>query len=289
MNQDKLYKFLAFNDEIRIYSVESKQVLATYLKHVDCSPVALVAISRLMSGALLMAGMLKNDEKLLLSIDCNGPIGGLKAEADAYGNVRGFVKNPLLDVPLKENGQFNVPAAVGQGTLSVRKQLNLKQPFEGSCELFSGEISEDISYYFAMSEQIPTVVGLGVLIEKDYSIAHAGGFIIQMLTNASEEAYQYVESLLSKVNSVSDLLKEYGPEQMVYHLFKDARLLESYPVRFKCVCSRKMAMDILRRLDKNDLDAMIHEDHQAEVTCNFCQRKFHFTEEELKQIQEEKS
>ena len=288
MNQDKLYKFLAFNNEIRVYSVESKEVLLKYLKHVECSPIASVAIGRLMSAALMMAGMLKGDEKLLLSIDSDGPIQSLKAEADAYGTVRGFVKNPLLDVSYNEFGRLDVAKAVGHGILTVKKQLNLKEPFTGSCELVSGEIAEDISYYFGISEQTPTVVALGVNISKEGTIDNSGGFIIQMLPNASEEAYQYVEELLKKVTSVSELLNKFGPEQLVHELFNDATLVESYPVRFQCSCSRRVAINILKRLEYSDLETIINEDHKAEVTCNFCNRKYHFTEEELKQILEEK-
>lgn len=187
-NKSKLYKYLALHDEVLIYSVDSKDVLATYAQNVQASAVALAAIGRLMSGALLMAGQLKDNERLLVSIDGNGPLGNLKAEADAKGNVRGFVSNPLFDIPLKENGHLDVGTAVGhEGYLTVTKQLQLKEPFVGSCALISGEIAEDISYYYGTSEQIPTVVALGVLINPDYSIGEAGGFFIQLLPNAFED------------------------------------------------------------------------------------------------------
>ncbi len=289
MTQDMLHKFLAFKDEIRVYSVESKQVLQSYLENVTCSAVTIAAIGRLMSGALLMGAMLKNDEKLLLTIQGNGPLEMLQAEADGIGNVRGFVKNPLCEIPLKENGHLDVSKAVGDmGILTVKKQLNLKEPFVGTSELISGEIAEDISYYFGTSEQTPTVVGLGVLVDVDYSVAQSGGFIIQMLPNASEEAYTYVESLLKKITSVSELIKEYGPKDLVTYLFEDARLLESYPVQFKCNCSFEYAKTLLQKIDENELKEMIEEDKGIEITCNFCQKKYYLSTDELKTILEEK-
>ncbi len=283
-----LYKFLAFHKEIRVYSVDSKEVLNAYLENVNCSAVAIAAIGRLMSGTLMMGGMLKNDEKLLVSIQGNGPLAELKAEADSKGNVRGFVKNPLCDVPLKENGHLDVGKAVGDmGLLTVKKQLNLKEPFEGSCELISGEIGEDLSYYFGMSEQTPTVVGLGVLVDVDYSILQSGGFIIQLLPNASEEAYQYVENLLKSIHSVSDLLKEYGAKEMILHLFNDAELIESYPVQFKCNCSLEYAKTLLKKLDKKEIEEMILENQDIEIVCNFCQKKYCISPTILEEIKGE--
>ena len=286
---NKLYKFLASNHEVILYSVDTKKVLTTYANQVTCSATALAAIGRLMSGALMMAGQLKNNEKLLVTIDGNGPLGQIKAEADAKGNVRGFIKNPLSDVPLKENGHLDVGKAVGNiGTLTVKKQLNLKEPFEGSCELISGEIAEDISYYYGMSEQLPTVVGLGVLVNQDYSIAVSGGFFIQLLPHASEETYQKVESLLTKIHSVSDLIKENGAEGIGKTLFDDAELIESCPVQFKCNCSLEYAKTLLEKIDVKELQEMINENKDIEITCNFCQKKYYLTPTDLIKIMEKR-
>ena len=288
-NKSKLYKYLALHDEVLIYSVDSKDVLATYAQNVQASAVALAAIGRLMSGALLMAGQLKDNERLLVSIDGNGPLGNLKAEADAKGNVRGFVSNPLFDVPLKENGHLDVGTAVGhEGYLTVTKQLQLKEPFVGSCALISGEIAEDISYYYGTSEQIPTVVALGVLINPDYSIGEAGGFFIQLLPNASEQTYQTIEKMLTEIHSVSDLLKKYGAEQMIYALFKDARLIDSYPVQFQCHCSLQYAKELIKKIDTKKLVEMIQEAQGVDITCNFCQKKYYLSTDDLKAIRKDK-
>ena len=289
MTNSRLYKYLGLNKEILIYSVDSKDVLATYAENVVASAVALAAIGRLMSGALLMAGQLKGEEKILVSIEGNGPLGILKAEADAKGNVRGFVTNPLFDVPFKENGHLDVGAAVGQeGYLTVKKQLSMKEPFIGSSALISGEIAEDISYYYGTSEQIPTIVALGVLINPDYTINQSGGFFVQLLPNASEKTYQYLEQLLNKVDYVSNLLKNMGAEKMIRHLFHDSQLLDQYPVQFHCNCSLDYAKQLLVKIDPEELNAMIQENKPIEITCNFCQKKYSLTIQDLKRIQKER-
>ena len=280
--KDILCKYLALNNQVRVYTVTTKKVVNDYLKNVACSPVSTAAIGRLMSGTLLMGATLKGDEKIFVSIDGDGPIGSLKAEADAIGHVRGFVKNPLCDVSLNEFNHLDVAKAVGRGTLTVQKQLNMKEPFTGSCELVSGEIAEDLSYYYGISEQTPTIIGLGVLVDVDYQVKVAGGFMIQVFPDADEATFQYLENLLTKIKSVTDLISNASDsDKVIDSLFEDYTFLESYPVEFRCVCSKEYSKQFIKNLKLSELDEIINQDGKLEITCNFCQKKYHFDKEEL--------
>lgn len=286
--KDVLCKYLALNNEVRVYTITSKNLINKYLENVDSTPVATAAIGRLMTGTLLMGATLKGDEKVYVSIDCDGPIKGLKAEADALGNVRGFVINPLCNSTLKENGHLDVSSALGLGILTVRKQLNMKEPFVGSCELVSGEIAEDLSYYYGVSEQTPTIIGLGVLVDVDYKVKLAGGFMIQVLPNASEETYVYLENLLTKIKSVTGLVE--NAKDGIYfinELVDDFTFLEEYSVNYKCVCSKNYSKKFIKNLKIEELDEIINEDEKLEITCNFCQKKYHFDKDDLLKIKNE--
>lgn len=286
--KDVLCKYLALNNEVRVYTLTSQHLVNAYLENVPASPVATAAIGRLLSGTLLMAATLKGDEKISVSIEGDGPIGALKTEADTLGNVRGFVTNPLCDVPLKENGHLDVAKAVGNGILTVKKQLNMKEPFVGSCELISGEIAEDLSYYYGISEQTPTIIGLGVLIDVDYKVKTAGGFMIQVLPNASEETYVYLENLLVQIQSVTNLIQKIDDgKDFIHQLFSESTFLESYPVAYRCICSKNYAKNFIRHLQLSELEEIIKEDKKLEITCNFCQKKYEFDENELLEIKKE--
>ena len=192
MKKDNLHKYLVMDRQARVITVFSTNVVNEYCKNINTTPVSVAAMGRLLSATLMMGSMLKGKESVMVTINGNGPIGTIKAEADSVGNVRGYATNPNIEVPNRENGMLDVAAAVGsEGYLQVRRQMNLKEPFIGTCELISGEIGEDLSYYFGTSEQTPTIVALGVLANKDGTCKQAGGFIIQLLPNASEEAYKF--------------------------------------------------------------------------------------------------
>ena len=286
MNKDYLHKYLVLDHQARVITVFSTNTVNKYCENIPTTPVSIAAMGRLISATLMMGSMLKGNEKVMVSIDGNGPIGVIRAEADSNGNVRAFASNPTVEVPLKENKMLDVPAAVGsEGFLSVRKQLNMKEPFVGTCELVSGEIGEDLSYYFGTSEQTPTIVALGVLANKDGTCLQAGGFIIQLLPNAKAEAYEYLEKMLSNLTSVSKLIENAkSSDQLVYQLFDDADLILQYPVDYKCNCSFEKTKALLTQLSEEELEDEISSDKGLDITCNFCQQVYHFDTSSLKEV-----
>lgn len=290
---DFLHKYLVMDRQARVITVFSTNTVNKYCKDIATTPVSIAAMGRLISATLMMGSMLKGNEKVMVSIDGNGPIGVIKAEADSFGNVRAYATNPSVTAPLKENGMLDVASIVGSdGFLSVRRQMNLKEPFIGTSELISGEIGEDLSYYYGVSEQTPTIVALGVLSNNDGTVRQAGGFIIQLLPNASEEAYQFLEKMLKNLTSVSALIeKSKTSDQLVYQLFDEAELILEYPVDYKCFCSKEKTKLLLTQLTEEELDEEINKDEGLDVTCNFCQHKYHFNSKDLlevKQLKKEK-
>lgn len=289
--KDYLHKYLVMERQARVITVFSTNTVNEYCKDVNTTPVSAAAMGRLISATLMMGSMLKGNEKVMVSIDGHGPIGQIKAESDSNGHVRAFASNPNIKLPLKENGMLDVASAVGSdGFLSVRRQMNLKEPFIGTCELISGEIGEDLSYYFGTSEQTPTIVALGVLANQDGSVKQAGGFIIQLLPNASEQAYQFLEKMLKNLTSVSALIEaSQTSDQLVYQLFDEAELIFEYPVSYKCFCSKEKTKMLLTQLTYQELDEEISNETGLDVTCNFCQHKYHFTKQDLIDIKELKA
>ena len=286
MNKDFLHKYLVMDRQARVITVFSTNTVNEYLKNIDATPVAIAAMGRLLSATLMMGSMLKGKESVMVTINGNGPIGTIKAEADSNGNVRGYAFNPQVEVANKENGMLDVAAAVGsEGYLNVRRQMNLKEPFIGTCELVSGEIGEDLSYYFGTSEQTPTIVALGVLANKDGTCKQAGGFIIQLLPNAKEEVYEFLEKMLKNLTSVSKLIENAKTsDQLVYQLFEEAELIFEYPVNYKCTCSYEKTKVLLSQLTNEELDEEIASNKGLDVTCNFCQKVYHYDSEALKEV-----
>ena len=286
MNKDYLHKYLVLKRQARVITVFSTNTVNKYCENIPTTPVSIAAMGRLISATLMMGSMLKGNEKVMVSIDGNGPIGIIKAEADSNGNVRAFATNPTVNLPLKENKMLDVASAVGsEGFLSVRKQLNMKEPFIGTCELVSGEIGEDLSYYFGTSEQTPTVVALGVLANKDGTCLQAGGFIIQLLPNATQEAYDYLDNLLRNLKSVSKLIENAkSSDQLIYQIFDEADLILQYPVDYKCNCSLEKTKALLTQLSEQELQEEINKEEGLDITCNFCQHTYHFDSEMLKEV-----
>jgi molecular chaperone Hsp33 len=291
MNKDFLHKYLVMDRQARVITVFSTNTVNKYCKNIKTTPVGIAAMGRLISSTLMMGSMLKGKESVMVTINGNGPIGTIKAEADSNGNVRAYATNPMVDVANKENGMLDVAAAVGsEGYLNVRRQMNLKEPFIGTCELISGEIGEDLSYYFGTSEQTPTIVALGVLANKDGTCKQAGGFIIQLLPNASEEVYQFLEKMLREIKSVSKLIENAKTsDQLVYQLFDEAELIFEYPVDYKCNCSYDKTKLLLTQLTSDELDEEISKGKGLDVTCNLCQHVYHYDVEALKEIKEIKN
>ena len=291
MIMDYLHKYLVLNKQARVITIVSTDAVNEYCKNIETTPVAIATMGRLISATLMMGSMLKGKESVMVTIEGNGPIGIIRAESDSEGNVRAYAQNPTVTLPLNDRNMLDVAGAVGSdGYLSVRKQLNLKEPFIGTCELVSGEIGEDLSYYFGTSEQTPTIVALGVLANKDGTCKQAGGFIIQLLPNATQEAYEYLDNILKNLTSVSKLITSAKTsDKLVYELFADAELLFEYPVQYKCTCSFEKTKILLTQLTNEELKEDIEKNEGLDVTCNFCQKTYHLETKDLTDVLKMKS
>ena len=287
MSNNKLHKYLVLDRQARVITVCADEVVNEYIDLIHPSPVASAAIGRLLCATLMMGSTLKGNETVMVIIDGGGPLGSIRAEADAFGHVRALATNPYVDLPLNEHNNLDVAKAVGNdGYLYVRKQLNMKEPYEGSCELISGEIAEDLSYYYGTSEQTPTVIALGITIDTDHSCKLAGGFLIQLLPKATEETYQRVENMLHDIKSVSKLLEEYDGDHIIDALFKKEEIEElfDYDVMWQCTCSKDVSKKMVMQLKDDEILEEIEKDEGLDVTCNFCNKKYHLTTEDLKEI-----
>ncbi len=290
--KDYMIRATAAGAQIRAFAVTARDLTEKARQIHNTSPICTAALGRLMCGALMMADMLKNEKDLLtIQIAGDGPIGGLTVTADVSGGVKGYVKNPSVILPPNAEGHLNVGGAVGQGTLTVIRDLGLKDPYVGQIRLHSGEIADDLTWYYAESEQIPSSVGLGVLMSKDNTVRQAGGFVIQLMPFAEEETIAALEENLKKIMSVTAML-ELGntPEQMLRMVLAgfDVHVTETIPVEYRCGCSRDRCERGLILLGTEEIDAMIREYEASgeamRMTCHFCGREYSFTVEDLKKI-----
>ena len=252
-------------------------------------PMATAALGRALLGASMMGDMLKEQEgSLTLQIKGGGPLGTILAVSDCQGNVRGYVQNPHVDLIEKHQGKLDVGAAVGEnGTLTVIKDIGLKEPYVGSIGLFSGEIADDLAMYFVESEQIPTACALGVLVGTDQSVTSAGGYLIQLLPGASEEIIEKIEAGVRRVGSVSAALEGgLDGEGLLRAVLSDFELeiLEKHPVEYRCYCSRERVSRALISMGREELSSLIEEQGQAELTCQFCDKVYHCSKEELEEL-----
>ncbi|SFB95628.1 molecular chaperone Hsp33 [Alkalibacterium subtropicum] len=288
---DKLIKALGFNDQIRVYVVESTDMVKTARENHQTWSAATAALGRAMVGTTLLGTTLKGDETLTVRIEGNGPVGYILVDSNGKGETKGYIKHPKVSLPLNEQGKIDVRGAVGtEGMLTVSKDLNMKRPFVGQVPLVSGELGEDFTYYMANSEQVPSAIGLSVLVNPDETVKAAGGFMIQVMPNASEETIQKVEEAISELPLISKLMDEgETPEQILDRLVKDgsARILETMPVSFKCNCSKERFKDAIVSLGEKEIQEMIDEDHGADAVCHFCRKAYHFDEDELIALKEE--
>ena len=285
--EDYIVRATAADHQIRAFAATTKQVVETARQRHNTSPVATAALGRLLSAGAMVGSMMKNDTDVLtLQIRSGGPIEGITVTADSHANVKGYVGNPDVLLPPK-NGKLDVGGAVGVGLLQVIKDMGLKEPYSGQTVLVSSEIAEDLTYYFANSEQVPSSVGLGVLMEKDNTVRCAGGFIIQMMPFAEEKTVCRLEENLKKVSSVTSLLDQgYTPEQMLEVLFEDLGLVitDTLPTQFSCNCSKKRVEQAVVSIGRKEIEAMIRDGEDIEVKCHFCNTAYQYTVEELKQI-----
>ena len=283
---DYIVRATAANAQIRAFAVYSKEIVEKAREAHNLSPVATAALGRLMSGGVMMGAMLKGEKDLLtLQINCDGPIGGITVTADAKGNVKGYVNEPQVMLPPNSAGKLDVGGAVGRGMLRVIKDMGLKEPYVGQTDIQTGEIAEDLTYYFASSEQVPSCVGLGVLMEKDNTVKQAGGFIIQLMPFAEDEVIEKLEKNLTDFSSVTTVLNEgKTPEELLELLLGDLGLeiTDTMPAQFYCNCDKKRVEKALISIGKKDMQEMIEDGEDIEVNCHFCNTAYRFTTEELK-------
>jgi len=285
--KDYLVKATLFSGKVRAYAVRSTSLVREAQERQDTWATASAALGRTLTITTMMGAMLKGEDTITVKIEGNGPLGAIITDGNAKGDVRGYVMQSHVDFPVNDIGKLDVKRAVGEGTLSIVKDLGLKDYFTGQVPLVSGEISEDFTYYFATSEQIPSAVGAGVLINPDHSVLAAGGFIVQLMPGAEEDIITKVETAIASVPPVSTLVQEgYTPEQMLQRLFasEEIQFLETMPVRFQCKCSKDRIIRAIKGLGQEEIKSMIEEDHGAEATCHFCNEVYHVSEAELTEL-----
>ena len=287
--KDQLVKALALEGRVRLYADRTTDMVQEAVDRFNCSPTSAAALGRVLSIASIMGSMLKDPKEMLtINILGGGPIGSIIVDAYPNGNVRGFAANPQAEAEPKEDGHLNVGGVVGNmGTLTVTKDLSMEDNFSGTVELQSGEIGLDFAYYFTLSEQTPTAVSVGVKVNPDGSIKAAGALILQMLPDATEDDISICEHTLQGLKPMSELIEHYDDvnlDQLLLDMFQDTKILTTQDIAFKCNCSKEKTGELLRTISKDELQAMIEEDGEAEVTCNFCNALYHFSKEELQEL-----
>ena len=287
---DYIVRATAADNQIRAFAATTKELVEYARNAHNTSPVATAALGRLLTGGAMMGVMMKGDKDVLtLQIKCSGPIGGLTVTADSKGNVKGYVNNPDVILPANAKGKLDVGKALDLGILSVIKDMGLKEPYVGQVELKTGEIGEDLTYYFASSEQVPSAVGLGVLMEKNNTVCQAGGFIIQLMPFAEEKVIAQLEKNLAEVNSVTELLNQgMTPEMILEKLLGNLGLEinEKTETRFYCNCDKVRVGKVLISIGEKELQDMIDEGKEVELNCHFCNTNYTFSVEELKELLE---
>ena len=283
---DILTKAVTKDGFMRIYAVTSKETVETARKIHNTTPVVTAALGRILTAGILMGSMLKTENAdLTLQIKGDGPAGLIIAVAKSDGFVKGYVENPYVDLPLNSQGKLDVGGAVGKnGYISVIKDLKMKEPYIGRVPLKTGEIGDDIAFYFAQSEQVPSVVALGVLVDTDWSVKTAGGFIVQVMPGCDEKNLEILEKKISEIESVTSLLADgMKSDEMVKYIMSgfEVDILESKEVGYRCDCSRERMYRALKSLGKDEIRAIIEEDGRAEVNCHFCNRSYIFGKYEL--------
>lgn len=288
---DYMVRATAAGGFVRAFAAVTTDTCETARRAHDLSPVASAALGRLMTGALMMGADMKNDRDLVtVKIKCDGPIGGLLVTADRNGHVKGYVSNPAVMLPGNEKGKLDVGGALGLGVLTVIKDVGLKEPYTGDTILVSGEIAEDLTYYYAQSEQTPSSIALGVLMDKENFVKTAGGFMIQLLPGCPDDIAEKLEESLKKIQSVTTLLESgMTPEQLLQYVLagfevdiKEGRL----PLCFKCSCSRNRVENALLSLGKYELDKMMNDRKPVELNCSFCGKKYEFTKAEIRKLRD---
>ena len=282
---DYMIRATAADGQIRAFAATTKEMVETAKNAHNTSPIATAALGRLMTAAAMMGSDLKGEGELLtLRIEGDGPIGGLLVTADGKGDVKGYAFNPDVMLPPNAQGKLDVGGSLGLGVLSVIKDIGLKEPYVGQTQLITGEIAEDLTYYFATSEQVPSSVALGVLMNKDNTVRQAGGFIIQLLPDASDEIIDRLEAKLSGISSITSLLDAgKTPEEILTDILREfgLEILKKMPVQFHCDCERSRVEKAIISIGRKEIQDMIDEGKEIEVNCQFCNKHYKFSVDEL--------
>ena len=285
---DYIVRATAANSQIRAFAATTRELVEYARAAHNTSPVATAALGRLLTAGSMMGIMMKGDKDLLtLQIHASGPLNGMTVTADAKGNVKGYVGNPNVVIHANEKGKLDVAGAVGIGFMNVIKDMGLKEPYLGQTELRTSEIAEDLTYYFATSEQVPSSVGLGVLMEKDNTVKQAGGFILQLMPFTEEEVINRLEENLKRVTSVTGMLEEgKTPEGILETLLEgfDIEINDKGPTQFHCNCSKERVEKALISIGRKEIQEMIDEGKEIEMNCHFCNKNYKFSVEDLKRI-----
>lgn len=285
---DYIVRATAANSQIRAFAATTRDLTEHARAAHNTSPVATAALGRLLTAGSMMGVMMKGEKDLLtLQVKAGGPLEGITVTADSKGNVKGYVGNPNVILHANDKGKLDVAGAVGVGFMNVIKDMGLKEPYVGQTVLQTSEIAEDLTYYFAASEQVPSSVGLGVLMEKDNTVKQAGGFIIQLMPFTEEKVISQLEENLKDVTSVTTMLEEgHTPESLLKTLLKgfDIEINETIPTQFYCNCDKDRVEKALISVGRKELQEMIDEGKEIEMNCHFCNRNYTFSVEELKNI-----
>ena len=287
---DYLVRALGYGGHVRAFAARTTDIVEEIRRRHDMWNTATAAMGRTLTATTMMGAMLKGDERIAVKIKGGGPIGQIIAEANADGEARAYVTNPYVHFELNEKGKLDVRRAVGtEGYLQVVKDLGMREPYEGSSPIVSGEIGEDFTYYFVSSEQTPSAVGVGVLVHPDerYVLA-AGGFILQLMPATPEHVIEEIEKQMANLPQVSRMIGEgLTPEEIIGKILKDPQILSRTEIHFVCTCSEEKVGDTLVSLGKEELSSMIEEQGEAEVHCHFCNERYHFDKESLIKMREE--
>lgn len=285
---DYIVRATAADNQIRAFAMDSRDLVEEARKIHNTSPVMTAALGRLLTAGAMMGCMLKNEEDILtLSISCQGEAKGLVVTADNKVRVRGYTHNPDVMLPPSSQGKLDVGGALGLGVLSVIKDIGMKTPYVGQTILVTSEIAEDITYYFATSEQTPSAVALGVLMSRDNTVRQAGGFIFQLMPGAKEEVIDELEKSIANVSSITDLLEEGNTPEMILekllgHL--DVQILDTVPASFECNCSKERVTNALAAIGRKDLEEIVEEGEDVEMSCHFCNKKYVFDIDDVKKL-----
>jgi molecular chaperone Hsp33 len=288
---DYLIKALAYNDQVRAYAARTTETISEAQKRHQTWPTASAALGRAMTAGVMMGSMLKGNAKLTIKVEGGGPIGVILVDSNSKGEVRGYVTNPQTHFELNNKGKLDVARAVGTGgNLTIVKDLGLKDHFSGQVPIVSGELGEDFTYYLVTSEQIPSSVGVGVLVNPDNTILASGGFIIQLLPGTDDETITKIEERLSKIDPISKLIQRgLTPEEILEEVLGqgNVKILEKQPVKFKCQCSKERIENAIVSLGEEEIQSMIDDEGQAEAQCHFCNEVYKLTREDLEELKKE--